>query len=222
MMNSSEWEDFQRTVLGDNDISAQAGITANALLGVGRANMAQAPDQLLSDSVTLSSKALSTIKSTRIPHVITESINALTGTLIPSGQRHNTLLANAFGLAPLARGLFSLFQRHDRNETPEPVRFSLPAPLRTEAAMSSSNLSVNIDRGIGDRIRPLRGSHGPVPIDTMGTNGPPAMSTAVNNITVQVNAIDSRSFLDHSEDIARAVRDAMLHSHALNDVVNDL
>jgi hypothetical protein len=68
----------------------------------------------------------------------------------------------------------------------------------------------------------LRGSHGPVPIDTMGTNGPPAMSTAVNNITVQVNAIDSRSFLDHSEDIARAVRDAMLHSHALNDVVNDL
>lgn len=222
MMNSQEWEDFQRTVLGPKDASAQADITVNALLGAGRANIAQGPDQLLSDSATLSTKALSTTKSTRLPQVVTESINALTGTLIPSGQRQNTLLSNAFGLAPLVKGLFSLFHRNERNETPEPVRFNLPAPLRTEAAMSSSNISVNIDRGIGDRIRPLRGSDGVVPIETMGTNRNPAMSPSVNNITVQVNAIDSRSFLDHSDDIARAVRDAMLHSHALNDVVNDL
>lgn len=42
------------------------------------------------------------------------------------------------------------------------------------------------------------------------------------HVTVQVQAIDSRSFMDHSEEIARAVREAMLHSHALNDVVVDL
>lgn len=41
-------------------------------------------------------------------------------------------------------------------------------------------------------------------------------------VTVQVQAMDSRSFLDRSEDIARAVREAMLHSHALNDVINEL
>ncbi len=41
-------------------------------------------------------------------------------------------------------------------------------------------------------------------------------------ITIQVQAMDSRSFLDHSHDIAQAVREAMLNLHALNDVVNDL
>lgn len=41
-------------------------------------------------------------------------------------------------------------------------------------------------------------------------------------ITIQVQAMDSRSFLDHSHDIAQAVREAMLNMHALNDVVNDL
>ncbi|MGC9969374.1 MAG: hypothetical protein ABSE56_02170 [Bryobacteraceae bacterium] len=41
-------------------------------------------------------------------------------------------------------------------------------------------------------------------------------------ITIQVQAMDSRSFLDHSDQIAQAVRQAMLNSHSLNDVVNDL
>ena len=41
-------------------------------------------------------------------------------------------------------------------------------------------------------------------------------------VTIQVQAMDSRSFMDHSDDIARAVRDAMLNMHPMNDVVNDL
>ncbi|MGI8990140.1 MAG: hypothetical protein ACR2I2_11230 [Bryobacteraceae bacterium] len=45
---------------------------------------------------------------------------------------------------------------------------------------------------------------------------------AAPQITIQVQAMDSRSFLDHSHDIAQAVREAMLNMHALNDVVNDL
>lgn len=42
------------------------------------------------------------------------------------------------------------------------------------------------------------------------------------NITIQVQAMDSRSFLDHSAEIAQAVREAMLNMHPLNDVVNDI
>jgi hypothetical protein len=42
------------------------------------------------------------------------------------------------------------------------------------------------------------------------------------NITIQVQAMDSRSFLDHSAEIAQAVREAMLNMHSLNDVVNDI
>lgn len=221
-MNSREWEDFQRIVLGDKEVFAQTGITANALLGVGGANIVQAPDQLLSADLTVSRQRMPFFNLKNSMPVLTENLNALAGTLTANGSRSKTILSNAFGLAPLARGLFSLFHRDDANETPQTMRFSLPAPLRTEVGMSSGNLSVNIDRGIGDRIRPMRGPDGSVSPDAFGANGGPAWSTAVNNITVQVNAIDSRSFLDHSEDIARAVRDAMLHSHALNDVVNDL
>jgi hypothetical protein len=47
-------------------------------------------------------------------------------------------------------------------------------------------------------------------------------SGAIQNITVNISAMDSKSFMDRSDDIARAVREAMLHSHSLNDVVNDL
>jgi hypothetical protein len=34
--------------------------------------------------------------------------------------------------------------------------------------------------------------------------------------------MDSKSFLDHSDEIAQAVREAMLSSHSLNDVIADL
>ena len=41
-------------------------------------------------------------------------------------------------------------------------------------------------------------------------------------ITVNVQAMDSQSFLDHSSEIAQAVRAAMLNSNSINDVVNNL
>jgi hypothetical protein len=52
----------------------------------------------------------------------------------------------------------------------------------------------------------------------IGSAPPPASQ----QITVQVQAMDSRSFMDHSQEIAQAVRDAMLNMHALNDVISDL
>jgi hypothetical protein len=41
-------------------------------------------------------------------------------------------------------------------------------------------------------------------------------------ITFNVQAMDARSFMDRSSDIAAAVRDAMLNLNSINDVVNDL
>jgi hypothetical protein len=41
-------------------------------------------------------------------------------------------------------------------------------------------------------------------------------------ITVNVQAMDARSFLDRSGDIAAAVREAMLNLNSINDVVNEL
>jgi hypothetical protein len=34
--------------------------------------------------------------------------------------------------------------------------------------------------------------------------------------------MDSQSFLDHSDDIANAVKAALLNSHSLSDVITDL
>jgi hypothetical protein len=52
-----------------------------------------------------------------------------------------------------------------------------------------------------------------------GQAGTPRLTPS---ITVNVSAMDSRSFSDHSETIARAVREAMLNSGALTDVVTEL
>ena len=49
-----------------------------------------------------------------------------------------------------------------------------------------------------------------------------AASGASPQITVNVQAMDARSFMDRSNDIALAVRDAMLNLNSINDVVNDL
>ena len=47
-------------------------------------------------------------------------------------------------------------------------------------------------------------------------------SSPAHQITVNVQAMDAQSFLDHSNDIAQAVRQAMLNLSSINDVVNEL
>ncbi len=57
-------------------------------------------------------------------------------------------------------------------------------------------------------------------LSTAGTSGSGSSAGAPINVTIQ--ALDSQSFLDRSNDIAQAVRQAMLTSSPINDVVNDL
>jgi hypothetical protein len=45
---------------------------------------------------------------------------------------------------------------------------------------------------------------------------------AAPQVTVNVTAMDSQSFMDHSNDIANAVREAMLNLHPINGVVATL
>ena len=52
------------------------------------------------------------------------------------------------------------------------------------------------------------------------TNAP--NSPQGQSILVQVQTMDSQSFMDHSNDIAQAVRQAMLNLHSVNDVIADL
>jgi hypothetical protein len=55
-----------------------------------------------------------------------------------------------------------------------------------------------------------------------GASAYPPAAPQTSQITVNVQAMDARSFLDRSNDIALAVRDAMLNMNAINDVVSEL
>ena len=55
-----------------------------------------------------------------------------------------------------------------------------------------------------------------------GVGGTSSTRNYAPQITVQVQAMDSRSFLDHSDEIAAAVRTALLSSNSLNDVIAEL
>jgi hypothetical protein len=105
-------------------------------------------------------------------------------------------------LTPILSGIMSLLGGSTTSESlAAPQPFSLPAPIAVQATVSSN----------------------------AGSVAPPAPSTPAmggraggGSVIVQVNAMDSRSFLDHKDEIAQAVREAVLHSHGLNDVFSEL
>jgi|SRR5579862_3928854 len=111
------------------------------------------------------------------------------------------LLGGGLSLMPLVSlfsGLFGGGQSQPAPLTP----FSLPPSLNLESTTGYQPVS-------------------------WGENGSPraaggAMQTAPQQVTVQVQALDSQSFLDHSDEIAQAVRQAMLNMNSLNDVVTSL
>jgi hypothetical protein len=124
-----------------------------------------------------------------------------------SGAAGSTLLdivGGGLGLSPLISGIASLFGGSGDSPVPAPlIRFALPPAVHADGGVSESGggaLAVDHPQGALPRAAP---------------------SSAGAQITVQVQAMDSQSFLDHSGDIARAVRQAMLESSVLNDVVRE-
>jgi hypothetical protein len=140
-------------------------------------------------------------------------------------------LGGGLTLLPVVGSLLRLFGGGKKEEPPPLETFALPAPIRAEAGLSASGQTYLIDRGVGDRIRPLAaapaegGPWAAAPSASGAWTAAPArqpQSGGGTAITVNVQAMDSQSFLDRREDIARAVREAMLQSHSLNDVVSEL
>jgi len=113
------------------------------------------------------------------------------------------------GLSPISGGLISLFGGGGGGGTQTvtaPTPFRLPASVDNQAGLSAGPS--------GGAVQPVMYAAGEQPRAL-----PASSSTQVN---IQVNAMDSRSFLDHSEEIAQAVKAAMLSSSSLNDVIADL
>ncbi|MBZ5590641.1 MAG: hypothetical protein LAP39_00280 [Acidobacteriia bacterium] len=109
------------------------------------------------------------------------------------------------GLSPILSGLLDLFGGGG-SSTPPPLTSYIPPPSLTfQAANVPGTASPGADYGQSGNPRILSNPSQPT-----------------SQVTVNIQAMDSRSFLDHSQDIAQAVRDAVLNMHSLNDVIGDL
>jgi hypothetical protein len=124
----------------------------------------------------------------------------------------STVFGSGLGLIPLISSLVGLFGGGS----------SAPSPLTRYAPPASLNLSLADTPGANNGIASFPGV-------VYGQNGLPqaapqsqAPASSAPQISIQVNALDSQSFMDHSYEIAQAVRSAMLNMNSLNDVVSDL
>jgi hypothetical protein len=117
-------------------------------------------------------------------------------------------LGGGLSLMPLVSAVVGLFTR-DKTET--------PAPLTTYTLPEAVQFTGAAPQRAGEQI--LAADYGQ---DGLPRALPATAPFYAAPITVQVQAMDSRSFLDHSDDIAAAVREAILNAHTLSDVVNEL
>jgi hypothetical protein len=137
-------------------------------------------------------------------------------------------------MVPLIVGLLGLFGGGDTPAPPALVKYAMPDPIYFEGADTGNDVSgADYDQMGMPRVYgaapdgasaqasglAVPGSSGSGAPSGPGPGGAPAPAP---QITVNVQAMDSRSFLDHSNEIAQAVRDAMLNLNSINDVVNDL
>lgn len=112
------------------------------------------------------------------------------------------LLGGGLSLLPVVSLLSGLFGGKSPDEPAPLAPFSLPPALNMESTTNYQNV--------------VWGETG---MPTASGNAPASVQP---QITVQVQAMDSQSFLDHSDDIAQAVRHAMLNMNAINDMVTNL
>jgi hypothetical protein len=112
-------------------------------------------------------------------------------------------VSKSFGLFGAIAGLKRLIGSRQEAD-PELPSYVAPPAINVETGLDSAGSLQPVSRGVGDRPRMIAGELPPIP-----------------SVTIQVNAMDSRSFMDHSNEIAKAVREAMLSGHSLNDVFTE-
>ena len=125
-------------------------------------------------------------------------------TLSTIGSAASSVFGGGLAVSPIITGLLSLFGGNKNQAISPLVPFSLPPTINYQGGLAAG----------GGQVVPL----------SYGTGGQPrpVSQPQAQPVTIQVQAMDSRSFLDHSDDIANAVRQAILQSNPLNDVIADL
>jgi len=126
-------------------------------------------------------------------------------TVAQSAKPLTGVLGAMANLNPIVAGLMRIFGGGG-GEQAAPVLTKIERP---EAVRYQGGVSEQTGWGMGE-------------IDYSANGMPrPANGAAQTPVVVQVQAIDSRSFLDHRDEIASAVRQALLESHGLGDVMRE-
>jgi hypothetical protein len=128
----------------------------------------------------------------------------LTGFAADAVKTAGRLLGSGFALSPILSGLVGLL----RSTSPEPVpalpRYVAPTPFRFQGAGPQTPKEPILEADYEQSGLARKVFQPPV------------------QVAIHIQAIDSRSFVDHRDEIARAVREAMLSAHGLNDVMTEL
>ncbi len=179
------------------DVAVRSGWT-------GADGAAQLSTQLEQLKLTSQTQADTVAQNTQavLQNTIAQAVSGGGSTAGSIGNVFSKVLGSGMGLSPLLSGLVKLFGGGKSEPVPVLTPYTKPASINFDGSISTGGAAE------ARTFAPATGSE-------RGTG-------SGQQITIQVRAMDSRSFLDHSDEIARAVRDAMLNSHALNDVVNDL
>jgi hypothetical protein len=127
------------------------------------------------------------------------------------GGAASSLFSGLGLLSPLISGIASLFGGH-----------SAPAPLPIYVPPSPVSINATLDSATPNAATAAApaGTNSVSNAVTAASGG--NQTAAAPQVTVNVTAMDSRSFMDHSTDIANAVREAMLNMHPINGVVASL
>jgi hypothetical protein len=141
-----------------------------------------------------------------------------------SGTVEKTMLEAEAGLPLLIAGLISAFGGGGSSTPPPLVKYAMPAAVDFQAVESQGQVSgLDYDQMGAPRSYAAAGTSGTAGETAGGrANVSGSGSRGAPQITFNVQAMDARSFMDRSGDIAAAVRDAMLNLNSINDVVNDL
>ncbi len=135
----------------------------------------------------------------------TDALTQNTAGMASRVEKATQSLGGGMFLSPLLGGILRLFGGGKAPASPPPLRpYERAEPVRLDLGMGSAAAAGTAPATAEEQ--------------TMRTR---SAAPAAQPVTVNVQAFDSRSFLDHSEEIALALRRAMLSSQAVRDVMSE-
>jgi len=155
-------------------------------------------------------------------NLLAESVRAMQSTQsAPNSSREGIgifgaiggALAGGLGISSMMSDIAGLFSGGGSSAPSSPVPYMQPLPIQLDAGFSAAG---------GGTAFATDSTEGNLPRAMTSPSASSSSSQSSPQITVQVQAMDSQSFLDRSQDIAAAVRQAMLESTVLNDVIRQV